>query len=249
MTAQVCLTVDVEDWYDGMAVLGHPVSRPARPGSGLPQLASLLSSRLADTRITLFAVAGYAKSVRSELADLVASGHEIGCHGPDHGRMPTGTAALADWLRKGREMLEDLLQVPVHGFRSPRFDTPVGISLDQYRELLAMTGYRYVSDTSRLGGAAAVAEFPVLRVAGIPLGGGSYQRIFPTRAVTAAINRASGLAVLYYHSYDFGATLPTIRSACSLAVAKQVLGRPRIPVIFAEIADQYGSRACVQVTS
>ena len=36
MTAEVCLTVDVEDWYDGMAVLGEsfarPTGRPQRPG-------------------------------------------------------------------------------------------------------------------------------------------------------------------------------------------------------------------------
>ena len=36
MTAGVCLTVDVEDWYDGMAVLGVQVARPPgatqRPG-------------------------------------------------------------------------------------------------------------------------------------------------------------------------------------------------------------------------
>ena len=249
VTARVCLTVDAEDWYDGMAVLGHPVARPARPGSGLSQLMSLLSSRLAGTKITIFAVGGYAKSVRSELADLAASGHEIGCHGPDHGRLPAKTTVLADWLRKGREMLEDLLQVPVHGFRSPRFDIPQDISLGRYREMLATAGYRYVSDASRLGIAAPVDEIPVLRVAGVPLGGGSYQRIFPMRAVTAAIDRASGAAVLYYHSYDFGATLPATRSVRSLAVAKQVLGRQRIPGIFTEIADRYGSHACAQVTS
>ena len=32
MTATVCLTVDVEDWYDGMAVLGKPIPRPPAPG-------------------------------------------------------------------------------------------------------------------------------------------------------------------------------------------------------------------------
>ena len=179
MTRCVCLTVDVEDWYDGMAVLGYQVARGSCPDTGLTQLISLLSSRQADTRITLFTVGKYAQSVRSDLADLAANGHEIGCHGPDHGRLPADPATLTAWLRKGREMLEDTLQVPVEGFRSPRFEIPENISLGLYRELLAKAGYRYVSDACKLGTAAAVNEFPVLRAAAFPLGGGSYQRLFP----------------------------------------------------------------------
>ena len=42
MTADVCLTVDVEDFYDGMAVLGQPFTRPADARSGLSGLLSLL---------------------------------------------------------------------------------------------------------------------------------------------------------------------------------------------------------------
>ena len=44
MTTAVCLTVDVEDWYDGMAVLGEPVPRPDGARSGLDGLASLLGT-------------------------------------------------------------------------------------------------------------------------------------------------------------------------------------------------------------
>lgn len=248
MTSAVCLTVDVEDWYDGMAVLGYPVTRASRSDSGLPQLISLLSSQQANTRITLFTVGGYAQSVRSDLADLVASGHEIGCHGPDHGRLPPDPVALVDWLRKGREMLEDMFQIPVQGFRSPRFEVPHNIGLGLYRELLAKAGYRYVSDTKMLGTAAAVDEFPVLHVASFLLGGGSYQRLLPARVVTSAVGRSRGPAILYYHSYDFGVTLPTVKSTHSLAVAKQVLGRRRIPAIFTELANRYGSHTCAQIS-
>jgi hypothetical protein len=249
MTARICLTVDVEDWFDGMAVLGKPVTRSPHLGSGLPQLMSILHGRPAGTKVTLFTVAGYAQSVRADLAELAASGHEIGCHGPDHGQLPVEPAALTDWLRKGRETLEDLLQVTVRGFRSPRFEVPQNISLGRYREMLARAGYRYVSDTSRLGASAAVDELPVLRVASFPLGGGSYQRLFPVRVVTSAIDRRNGPTILYYHSYDFGTSLPPARSVRSLAVAKQVLGRQRIPAIFTELADRYGSHTCVQATS
>lgn len=36
MTADVRLTVDVEDWYDGMQVLGEPFPAPPGPGAACP---------------------------------------------------------------------------------------------------------------------------------------------------------------------------------------------------------------------
>ena len=42
MTTDVRLTVDVEDWYDGMRVLGAPFPRPEGASSGLSGLINLL---------------------------------------------------------------------------------------------------------------------------------------------------------------------------------------------------------------
>jgi hypothetical protein len=244
MTPEVCLTVDVEDWYDGMAVLGESITRPRDERSGLEGLASLLGSTEKQATVTLFVVGNYAATVGPELAGLVAGGHEIGCHGPDHGRLPEDPAALLEWLRRGRAMVEDLVQQPVRGFRSPRFDVPKGLGLAGYRAVLAEAGFEYVSDTSRLGHGSPLKELPVLTTHRFPLGGGSYQRLLPGPAVTAALGSTSGPAVLYYHSYDFGATLPSTRSIRSLAVAKQLVGRGRIPSIVSQILNRYGSKAC-----
>jgi len=247
VTDQVCLTVDVEDWYDGMAVLGEAFPRPAGARSGLTDLTGLLASVEGAAEVTLFVVGNYAATVQTELEELAARGHEIASHGPDHGRMPDAGPALADWLRRGREMIEDVVQRPVHGFRSPRFDVPGGVGLGCYRELLAEAGFHYVSDTSRLGLHSPLREIPVLTNRGFPIGGGSYQRLLPSGVVDAAVRSADGPAVLYYHSYDFGATLPSTRSIRSLAVAKQLVGRGRIAGMFSRILDRYGSRACGHV--
>ncbi len=72
-------------------------------------------------------------SVHDELAGLAAQGHELASHGPDHGRLPDDPGTLLEWLRRGRTMLEDLVQLPVQGFRSPRFDVPPGLGLARYR--------------------------------------------------------------------------------------------------------------------
>lgn len=247
MTPSVCLTVDVEDWYDGMAVLGEPIPRPEGARSGLGGLASLLDASGDDRRVTLFVVGNYVPAVTAELTDLAGRGHEVGSHGPDHGRLPEDPRALVEWLRRGRQLVEDAVQRPVHGFRSPRFDVPATMELARYRELLAEAGFSYVSDASRLGDRSPVRELPVLTRHRVHVGGGSYQRLLPFRTIASAVDSAEEPAVLYYHSYDFGATLPGTASIRSLAVAKQLLGRGRVAGMFSQLLSRYGSKACADV--
>jgi hypothetical protein len=246
VTSEVCLTVDVEDFYEGMAVLGEAVARPAHVRSGLSGLLALLEP-FSGATLTLFVVGNYAPGVAAELCELVRAGHEIASHGPDHGRLPEDSAAVLDWLRRGREAVEDRVQQPVLGFRSPRFDVPGGLGLAGFRDVLAEAGFSYVSDTHRLGDRSPIAELPVLTTRGFPIGGGSYQRLVPFAAVRAALGAAKGSSVLYYHSYDFGADLPPARSVRSVALAKQVFGRSRIAKVFAQVLEEYGSKACGHV--
>jgi hypothetical protein len=112
---------------------------------------------------------------------------------------------------------------------------------------LAEAGFQYVSDTSRLGEGSPVQELPVLTLHRFPMGGGSYQRLLPSAAISAALGSISGPAVLYYHSYDFGATLPSTASIRSMAMAKQLVGRGRIAGVFSQILSRYGSKACSHV--
>ncbi len=243
MSSRVCLTVDVEDWYDGMAEIGVQVARPEGATSGLAGLAGLLE-RPTGSAVTLFVVGKYAGAWADELERLAQRGHEIASHGPDHGHLPEQPRALVAWLRRGREMLEDRFGRPVVGFRSPRFDVPEQLGLPRYRDLLAEAGFEYVSDTRVLGAASPVRELPVLSRFGYPFGGGSYQRLLPAAITRSTVGSATGTAVLYYHSYDFGATLPGTASIRSVPVAKQLLGRGRVCSLFTQMLDHYGSEAC-----
>lgn len=251
MSKPVCLTVDVEDWYDGMRELGHDVPRRKAGAGGVGTLAGLLDERrgLGHGVLTLFVVGAHARAVSEELTGLATDGHEIASHGPDHGSLPEDPVELETWLRRGRETIEDLLQVPVTGFRSPRFDLPRSMPLERYRELTARAGFSYVSDRSVLGPRSAVKELPVLAWRGFPIGGGSYQRLLPTRLVEAAVERAAPPVVLYYHSYDFGAEIPVPSQIRSAAVAKQVAMRRRIPELFANLLSLYGSQTCRDATA
>jgi peptidoglycan/xylan/chitin deacetylase (PgdA/CDA1 family) len=245
MSGAVCVTVDVEDFYDGMAVLGHHVARPWGAPRGLASLLERLESQPTRPKVTLFVVGNHAGAVRHDLAAFAAAGHEIASHGPDHGRLPVDD--LARWLRKGRETLEDLLGISVRGFRSPRFDVPAEGGLARYRDELAAAGYHYVSDASRLGPSSPVTEVPVLSWRGLRLGGGSYQRLLPFSAVAAAARRGPGPAVLYYHSYDFDGTLPGLEAVRSPMLARQLLGRGRIAPIVWRLTERFGSETCAHV--
>jgi peptidoglycan/xylan/chitin deacetylase (PgdA/CDA1 family) len=244
MTSKLCMTIDVEDFYEGMAVLGHPVPRPPDLVDRLADLTEILGEKPDGPKVTLFVVGRHAPSVKDALSAFVEAGHEIASHGPDHGRLPADD--LVGWLRKGRLMLEELLQVPVQGFRSPRFDLPPHGDLARYRDELAEAGYRYVSDASHLDAASPVKEAPVMSWRGVRLGGGSYQRALPFAAVSAAVQRFPGTAVCYYHSYDFDGTTPGLSAVRSSALARQVVGRGRITPIFLRLARRFGSETCLR---
>ncbi len=244
MTPSVRLTVDVEDWYDGMAELGQHVPRPVGARSGLSGLTALLDRAPTAPKVTLFVVGKYADDLGPELEELAARGHEMASHGPDHGHLPEDPTALLAWLRRGRTMLEERLGRPVRGFRSPRFDVPATLGLARYRDLLAEAGFEYVSDTRVLGPASPIRELPVLTRFGYPFGGGSYQRLLPEAVTRSVVGAAAGPVVLYYHSYDFGATLPTTASIRSVPVAKQLVGRGRVATVFASMLDRFGSEVC-----
>ena len=246
MSNSMCVTIDVEDFYDGMAVLGHPVARPPGATNGLETLLARLEAQATKPKVTLFVVGNYAGAVRDDLVAFAAAGHEIASHGPDHGRLPS--VDLMEWLRKGRLMLEDLLGVAVHGFRSPRFDVPEQ-GLPRYRDELAEAGYRYVSDISMLGARSPLREVPVLSWRGVRVGGGSYQRLLPFAAVSAATQGPVQPAVLYYHSYDFDGTLPGLGTMRSPMLARQLLGRSRIAPIAWRLTERFGSETCADVTS
>ncbi len=245
MTRQVAFTVDVEDWYEGMEALGSPMTRAVLRRPPLRHLQEILAApRSRPARLTLFVVGRHAPASGGELSALARDGHEIASHGPDHGQLPIDPPRLEAWLREGKEQVEDVVQQEVRGFRSPRFDVPDGWDLRRFRDAIHDAGFTYVSDTHLLGRLSPVGEIPVLVWRGLPVGGGSYQRVLPRRLVTGVVAAAPGPAVLYYHSYDFGSELPSLRAARSLRAASQLAGRSRVPLIFQSLLARFGSVRC-----
>jgi polysaccharide deacetylase family protein (PEP-CTERM system associated) len=71
---------------------------------------------------TVFIVGEIARSHASLVRRVAEGGHEIGLHGLRHVALgDVGPDRLQAELRDGRELLEDIAQAPVYGFRAPIF--------------------------------------------------------------------------------------------------------------------------------
>lgn len=74
----------------------------------------------ADATATFFVLLTRARPHVALLQELLAAGHEIGLHGPDHQRLTTlASETLPGILRDAKAQLEDLASVPVRWFRPP----------------------------------------------------------------------------------------------------------------------------------
>jgi peptidoglycan/xylan/chitin deacetylase (PgdA/CDA1 family) len=99
---------------------------------GLPRLLNLLEAR--EIRGTFFTEGILARLSPESVLEVARRGHEVGCHGLAHEsyggsyridetipRPPTlqGRRAKEATLRKAKEMLEELVGVPIRSFRAP----------------------------------------------------------------------------------------------------------------------------------
>src|SRR5207237_1164273 len=141
-----------EDWYEGMDALGATLERAPVRRHSLEHLSELVGGIGPEKAcVTLFVVANHASRLAVELVTFAAQGHEIACHGADHGVLPSDPGRLQRWLEDGRHRIEDVIQRTVEGFRPPRFDIPVGLDLPRWRALIRAAGFTYVSDRHLMG--------------------------------------------------------------------------------------------------
>jgi polysaccharide deacetylase family protein (PEP-CTERM system associated) len=175
-----------------------------------------------QVRATVFVVGELARSHPQLVREVAARGHEIGLHGLRHVTLgDIGPQRLRGELQEGKELLEDVAQVPVPGFRAPIFSlTPqTAWALDD----IAACGFTYSSSVlpavNPLHGwpgaprtpfrwSNGLVELPC-PVAGagramIPFLGGIYLRYVPLSVSTRLLARlgSDALAWSYVHPYD-----------------------------------------------
>lgn len=221
------LTVDVEDWHQlaYRKLLGCSVLASQRVVVNTHLLLDLMAEY--NVRATFFVLGTVAEQFPELVMRISKEGHEVASHGFAHHlitQMSPG-AFRAD-LRRSIDVLEEIVQEPILGYRAPQFSLN-GSSLWAL-ELMAAAGLHYDSSVfpirhPRYGIPSAprhphkiytpsgpLVEFPLTtaRVLGqnVPIAGGGYMRVLPLAFIRwgfRTLNRQGHMAVLYIHPYEF----------------------------------------------
>jgi polysaccharide deacetylase family protein (PEP-CTERM system associated) len=224
------LTVDLEDWYQGLEIDVSAWGRfedRLRVGTG--RLLDLFGE--AGVRATFF-VLGWAAEKDPELIRLIhARGHEIGTHGYSHQFVyQLGEEGFRRDLGRSLEILDRVLGAPVLGHRAPFFSITrqsmwafdvlreFGIAYDS--SVFPVRNYRYgIPDAPRWihPPGPDLLEFPIStrRLLGrnLPLGGGAYFRLFPYTFIRRGfqqINASGRPAVFYIHPWELDPDHPRL---------------------------------------
>ncbi len=226
-------SVDVEDWFHGIPV-GADVKRSAqdRLAIGLERLLDLLEE--AGARGTFFCLGPIALEHPALVRRIVASGHELGCHGWSHDLLyEMGRDRMYDETRRAVAALSDVAGVGVTAYRAAYFS--ITRSSWWALEVLAELGFRYdssifpvvnwrygIPDFDPRPQCVATPAGPILELPlsvrkvlrrNVPVSGGAYFRIYPyavTRANLRAAGRAGRPAVFYLHPWELDPDHPRV---------------------------------------
>ncbi len=249
------LTVDLEPWFTrGSALFGDTegLDDDNCPMEGLSANLERLLALLEryDARATFFVLGPVAK-LRPDLVRLVAdAGHEIAVHGYSHKLVYKTTAEefREDVVRSLEVVAEAAGGVQPVGYRAPYFSVThastwaldvladLGFRYDSsifpvWRRLYGMSDFCTHATWVTTPGGRALFEVPPAALGWwrwrVPVAGGGYWRVLPTRIITGALRRLERRgqpAVLYLHPYELNPEdacldggVGSVRNRCMLA--------------------------------
>ena len=236
-TSPHVLSVDVEEYFqvnafDRFVSPDDWPGFPSRLAIGVDRILDLLAH--SGAYATFFVLGWTAKRHASVIRRIAAAGHEIASHGWSHRRVTTLTPAeFRLEVRHSRTLLEDLVGVPVIGFRAPSFSiTP---SSEWAFDVLLEEGYVYDSSVFPIRrpdygfpGACPhphwlrrpsghLLELPLTTLAvgpvRLPAAGGGYLRHLPYGLTASALRASEALripAMLYVHPWELDPDQPRL---------------------------------------
>ena len=233
------LSVDVEDYYHVEAFAerirpGTWAQYPSRVADNTRRVLELLQEL--NAHATFFVLGCVAEQEPALVREILAAGHEVGCHSHMHRRVCTMTPKeFQEDVRRARAAIESAGGEKVLGYRAPTFSI-VEKSLWAI-EILAQEGFLYDSSVfpvwHDLYGMPRAPRFPfrwecrdgrflyeipplTVRVLGrnLPVAGGGYLRILPmwyTRWALRRIRQRDGQpAVVYFHPWEIDPGQPRL---------------------------------------
>jgi polysaccharide deacetylase family protein (PEP-CTERM system associated) len=233
------LTIDVEDYYQVAAFekVIHPSmweSFPSRVEQNTTRILDLFDTH--GVKGTFFVVGWTAERFPGLVKDIVARGHEIGCHSYLHQKIYNQTPEeFRQDTKKSKDILEQVSGRAVVGYRAPTYSiTKKSLwALDILQEL----GFKWdssifptIHDNYGIPDAPRFAyklpdhdmiEYPISTALflgrRIPVAGGGYFRIFPywfTKMALARINEVEQQPFIFYlHPWEVDPGQPKIAYA------------------------------------
>jgi polysaccharide deacetylase family protein (PEP-CTERM system associated) len=250
-------TVDVEDYFHSedpdVAAWDRHESRVERSTHTILGVCAA-----AGVRGTFFVLGWVATRMPGLVREIAAAGHEVASHGRDHQFVYRQTAAqFREDVGDARARLEDILGVPVRGYRAPYFS--IVASTPWAHEVLAEVGYAYSSSVfpgsnPRYGvprhpqvptlvttpSGARIWEFPVSTLASRIGCGGVYFRALPYLLFASWIERlesAGRTANFYIHPWEADPGKPPARGSVGLRLRHGIgihTTAPRLKRLFAD---------------
>jgi polysaccharide deacetylase family protein (PEP-CTERM system associated) len=234
------LSVDVEDYFQ-VAAFAQQIS-PAHWG-GFQSRVRRNTHRLlemfdrANVKGTFFVLGWVGERNRELVSEIHTAGHEVACHGYSHELVYRQTVAIfREETRRAKGILEDIVQVPVEGYRAASYS--IVPKTRWALDVLAEEGFTYYSSiypirhdlygmpdaplrphrlTTPKG--RSLAEFPPTAIeimgARLPVGGGGYFRLYPytlTAQLLKSLNRREVPFMFYVHPWEIDPGQPRIPS-------------------------------------
>jgi len=228
-------TFDVEPWWTTV-----PPSVALEEWDKLPDRSELPLRRFLDlceengVECTFFFVAWYARRFPDRVREVVARGHEVGCHSLFHEDVALlSSDEFIETTSEAKRILEDVAGEAVISYRAPSFSLPVDRVGEFFQGIHAL-GFKIdssVSTASRIyGGGFSSSDFsfpeslleaygcdvlevpvPGVELLGkkVQLFGGGYFRLAPGFFLDR-ISKQEDYQVLYLHPHDFDRNLPPI---------------------------------------
>lgn len=226
------LTIDLEDWYQGLQVPMSEWSRyEDRVVPATERLLAILEE--AGVKATFFALGFVAECHPEIIQRVAATGHEVATHGYSHSLIyELDQERFRQELRRSLDLLTDASGQRVLGHRAPFFSiTRRSLwALDVLEEeglrydasIFPVRNWRYgIEDAPRwpyqpIPG-KQLSEFPMstcrIRNRNIPVTGGAYFRIYPyalSRRLLHMTNSHGHPAVFYLHPWELDSDHPRI---------------------------------------
>ena len=239
---------DVEPWWASTPPCVDPSDWAGMPDRSAGPMSEYLDlCDRAGVKSTFFFIGWYAATFPQRVREVLARGHEIGCHSLMHEDVSTQSLdEFRTLTAQAKAMIEDAAGVAVQAYRAPSFSFPPARAAELLATLaeLGFTIDSSITTAGRVyGGGHAAADYtspmhlgermgvdifevpvPGVRIANrqVTVFGGGYLRLAP-RPLLNRLAKRERYQVLYLHPHDFDPDLPPLPNTSRLSNLRRTL--------------------------